>query len=202
LSRFGRFRLACNLLAALLLLIALRQLVEPAVTAIDPVAGSFELSCSPCRVEQDPVRLLDPQLRRRGWQTQGVAERIVARVQEPRVHRLLIASSLASALPLFLLFLGLSVAVRRFAQRGLDSNVIVGLRISGWSALAWGLMGPMSRSLQGLALDAVVLGSDRIRFPIDIFHVAKGVVIAGVVLAVIWAMEEALENKRDLAGYV
>jgi hypothetical protein len=141
-------------------------------------------------------------LRKWGWQTAGVEARISARVQERRVHGLLFASSLALALPRFLLFLSLAIAVRRFARRGFASNAAKWLRLSAWSALGWGLMGPVSRSFQALALDAVYTGTDRFRFPIDIFHVVTGVVIAGVVLATIWALEEAVEIQRDLAEYV
>jgi hypothetical protein len=201
-DRARRFRLACNLLSILLLLIALRQLLEPALTAINPVLGTAEFSCSPCRIEQDPVRLLDAPLRKWGWQTPGVDARIIERVQTAKVHWLLTASALSVALPLFLLFLSLAIAVRRFAQRGFASNAANWLRLAGWSALAWGLMGPVSRSFQALALDAVFTGADRFRLPIDFFHVITGVVIAGIILAAIWALEEAVEIQRDLADYV
>lgn len=126
----------------------------------------------------------------------------VERAREPRVHRLLFASPLALALPRFLLFLSLVVAVRRFARRGFASNAAKWLRVAGWSALAWALMGPVSRSFQALALDAVYTGADRFRLPVDLFHVLTGVVIAGVVFATVWALEEPVEIQRDLAEYV
>ena len=201
-NRTVRFRLVCSVLSALLLVVGIRQLVEPVLTSMDPLLGTSQLSCTPCRIDTDPVRLLDRPLWKQGWQIEGVNQRIEQKLDEPRVQWLLIAATAAVALPLCLMFVSLGMAMRSFGRRGLASDAPRWLRLAALSALGWTLMVPVSRSLRAWALDSTISGVDSFRLPIDFYQLVTGVVIAGAALATVWALEEALIIQRDLDEYV
>lgn len=201
-SRAARFRVVCHFLSALLLITGLRQLVDPALTAVDPLLGTAQLSCSPCRVDLDPVRLLDRPLWKRAWQDSGIDERIQLKLVQPNVRRLLIGATAALAIPLCVMFVSLSIAVRRFARNGFASRATRWLRLSALSALIWTLMGPVSRSMRAWAMDSTISGAENFRVPIDFYHLISGALIAGMAWAAAWALQEAVEIQRDLDEYV
>ena len=201
-ARNNRLRRTCSVLAALLALVALRQLVDPVLIAIDPVLGTAELNCSPCRYETDPIRLLDPTIRDEAWRTPGVEARILERLEVARVRRLLLLAATMAALPLCLLFIFLALALRSFAKSGFRSGAERWLRLTAGAALLWAVTGPLSRGFGALALDAVFTGIDRFTVSVDLYHLARGVLIAGAALAVIWVLREGAEHQDDLDRYV
>jgi hypothetical protein len=201
-TKARRLRTVCNLLAAFLLIVALRQLVDPVLTAIDPLLGTAELNCSPCAYETDPIRLLDRPLRDEGWAAPDVAAKILERLESPRVRGLLLLSSIAAALPLSLAFVFLALALRSFVGSGFRSGAARWLRWTAGAAVLWAAMGPVSRGLGALALDAVFTGADQIRLPVDFYHLARGLMMAGAALAAVWVLQEGAEQQDDLEQYV
>jgi hypothetical protein len=201
-TRNKRFKTLCNVLALFLLIVALRQLVDPVLTAIDPVLGTAELNCSPCRYETDPVRLMDPTIRAEAWATPGLEARIVERLELPRVRLLLLLASATAYVPLCLVFLFLTLALRSFAESGFRSGAERWLKLTAGAALLWAVAGPLSRGFGTLALDAVLSGHDRFRIVLDMYHLARGLMIAGAALAVIWVLREGAEHQDDLDRYV
>jgi hypothetical protein len=53
-----------------------------------------------------------------------------------------------------------------------------------------------------LALDAVFTGADQFRLPVDFYHLARGLMIAGAALAAVWVLQEGAEHQDDLDRYV
>lgn len=198
----NRLRMVCNALAAFLLVVALRQLVDPVLTAFDPVLGTAELNCSPCRYETDPIRLMDPTVRDEAWGTPGMEARILERLESTRVRRLLLVAATTAAVPLCLTFLFLAFAMRSFAKSGFRSGAERWLKLTAGAALLWAVAGPLSRGFGTLALDAVLTGVDRFRVALDMYHVARGLMIAGAALTVIWILREGAEHEDDLDRYV
>jgi hypothetical protein len=201
-SRAKRFQLACNTLALLMLLVGLRQLVDPVLALKNPLLSTAQLSCSPCSYETDPVRLLDVPLQKRAWQTEGAEERILERLKEPRVYWLVFASEAVRAIPLFLLFVGLAAGIRSFAAAGFSPAVMKWLRLSAFSALLWALAGPVARSMKASAFDVVLTGVEKFRLPVDFYSLIQGILIAGAALVALWAIEEALMIQSSAEDYV
>ena len=201
-SRATRFKLVCNGLALLMLLVGLRQLVTPAASLSDPLLATARLNCSPCAYEKDPIRLLDPPLQKRGWRTPGVEQRILERLRMPGVHWLVAGSEAVRAVPLFLLFLGLAAGIRSFAAHGFTRRLVRWFRLSAAAAVLWSLSGPVSRSMRAWAFDPVLTGVERFRFPIDFYSLIQGMLIAGAALVALWAIEEAMAIRSDAEDFV
>lgn len=191
-SRASRFRLVCNGLAFLMLLVALRQLVDPLLALADPLLATAQLNCSPCAYEIDPVRLMDGPVRKQGWQIDGVEQRILDRLEEPLVPWLVFGAEAVRSVPLFFLFLGLAVGVRSFAAAGFSHSAMRWFRVSAVAAIFWTVAGPISRSMRASAFDVVITGVEGFRLPIDFYDLVQGILIAGAALVAIWAVEEAM----------
>src|SRR4051812_34631201 len=113
-TRVVRFRRVCSALAGVLMLAACWRLLDPFVTLWNPAWATAHVSCNPrCRVDADPVRLLDESLWKAAW-TQGAEPRVKARLQKPEVRWLLFAQRLTRNFPLFVLFFTVALAARRF----------------------------------------------------------------------------------------
>ena len=201
-GRAARFRLVCNALAILMFLVGLRQLVDPALILVDPLLGSAELNCSPCEYRIDPVRLVDPLLQKRAWQTPGADQRIIERLQLPTVPWLLFSVEAVRSIPLFLLFAGLALGIRSFAKTGFTSASIRWFRLAAAASLVWALAGPIARGFRASALDAAVTGVDGFRIALDFYDLLQGVMISGAALVALWAVEEAMAMRSNLEDYV
>lgn len=201
-TRATRFRIVCNSLAVLMLLVGIRQLVDPALSLYDPLLGSAQLNCSPCRYDLDPVRLLDQPLQRDAWQTPGIDTRILGRLQLAEVRWLLFAAELVRSLPLFVFFVGLAGGIRSFARAGFTSLSLRWLRLAAAASLVWALAGPVSRSFRALALDAAITGMERFRLPVDFYDLLQGLMLSGAALVALWAVEEAIGIRSSLEDYV
>jgi hypothetical protein len=201
-GRATRFRLICNALALVMLLVGVRQLVNPAMTLSDPLYSTAQLNCPPCMYQFDPVRLLDSPLQKGAWQTPGMEQRIVQRLQAPHVRWLIFAAEAVRAVPLFFLFLGLAVGIRSFAKAGFTRRSMLWLRVSAAAALLWSLAGPVSRSLRASAFDVLFTGVESFRLPIGFHDLIQGLLISGAALVAIWAIEEAMAIRRSLDDYV
>jgi len=201
-SRATRFRLVCNSLALLMLVVGLRQLVDPVLAFADPLLATAQLNCSPCAYEIDPVRLLDRPLHKQAWQIEGIEQRIAERLQEPHVRWLVFGSEALRSVPLFLLFLGLAAGIRSFAATGFSRTSMKWFRLSAVAALVWAAAGPVSRSMRASAFDVVITGTEKFRFPVDFYSLIQGILIAGAALVALWAIEEAMTIEGIEEDYV
>jgi hypothetical protein len=183
-------------------LVGLRQLVDPALILIDPRLGSAQLNCSPCEYQTDPVRLIDPLLQKRAWQTPGIEQRILDRLQLPHVPWLLFAAEAVRSIPLFFLFVGLALGIRSFAKTGFTSSSVRWFRLAAVASLVWALAGPVSRGFRASAFDAAVTGVEKFRFAVDLYDLLQGVMISGAALVALWAVEEAMTMRSNLEDYV
>jgi hypothetical protein len=186
----------------IMLLVGLRQLVDPLLVAADPLYGSAQMNCPPCTYQLDPVRLLDPPLQKRAWQTAGMEQRILQRLEVPHVPWLLFAAEAARSVPLFVLFLGLAAGIRGFAKAGFTRQSMLWFRLSAAAAFAWTLAGPISRSMRAAAFDKIFTGVDQFRLPVDFYDLIQGILISGAALVAIWAIEEAMAIRSNLEDYV
>ena len=202
-KRETRFRILCHILSALLLVVALWQLVGPAVIVTDPMLVGSRVQCTPeCTVERDPVRLLTDEYWKLAWRTPNIDALIAQRLEQPAVQGLLIATALLRAIPLFLLFISLAIAVRGFAVRGVSRREVRWLRRAAFASILWTLAQPVSDSLQRRAMNAVVRGSEESSFLLDPERLLSGLLIAGVALVAIRIIEGALALRDDLEDYV
>jgi hypothetical protein len=201
-NRATRFRLVCNGLALLMLLVGTRQLVDPILALADPLLATAQLNCSPCAYDIDPVRLLDRPLQRQAWQLGGVEQRILERLQEPHVPWLVFGSEAVRSIPLSVLFLALALGIRGFAAAGFSPGSIRWFRVSAVTALVWTAAGPVSRSMRASAFDVVLTGAEKFRFPIDFYSLIQGILIAGAALVALWAVEEATALRSSAEDYV
>jgi len=201
-SRATRFRLVCNLLALLMLIVGLRQLADPLLAFADPLLSTATLNCSPCTYETDPVRLMDPPLQKQAWKIEGIEESILERLQQPHVQWLVFGAEAVRAIPLFVLFFALAAGIRRFAKIGFSRRLMSWLRLSAAAALVWALAHPVSRSMRASAFDVVLTGTESFRIPIDFYPLIQGALISGAALVALWAIEEATALQSNAEEYV
>lgn len=202
-SRARRFRLLCYALAAAFLTIGFIRLAASALPLIDPLLTTAQYECDPCGIRTDPVQLLEPEAaRQKAWRTPGSAERIVERIRLPEVKLMLFAAQAVRAVPFFVLFLGLALALRSFARTGFGSTGVRWIRRAALGAVAWTLAQPVSMSIRWTAFSPVTHGRELRHIVIGSEELIVGILIAGAAWVVLWALEEALALQRDLEGYV
>lgn len=201
-SRAMRFRLVCNSLALLMLLVGVRQLADAFLAYADPLLATANLNCSPCAYETDPVRLMDTPLQREAWRTEGIEQRILERLQRPHVRWMVFGAEAVRAIPLFVLFAALAAGIRSFAKRGFSRKLMGWLRLSAVAALVWALAHPVSRSMQASAFDVVLTGTEKFRLSVDFYPLIQGFLVAGAALVALWAIEEATALQSSEEDYV
>ena len=200
--RARRFRLVCHGLAVLFLAIGLARLVTSVLPLVDPVLTTARIECDPCTIRTDPVLLLAPGMaRQEGWRT-GAQERIVERVGRPDVRLMLFSAQALRAIPFFVMFLALALALRSFARSGFNAAAVRWLRRAALGAVGWTLAQPVSMSIRWTALSPITHGRDLTHVVFDGNELVVGMLIAGAVWVAVWVLEEAVVMKRDLEEYV
>jgi hypothetical protein len=198
-----RFRFVCQALAFLFLVMALVQVLLAASTLASPLNGAITLDCGSCVVERDPVRLLPTEEARiKAWRSAGADERILAHVRQVSVRAKLFVAQMLRALPFFVLFAGLAIAVHGFGKAGLNFSSVQWLRRSGLAGLIWVLMEPVALSIRMTAMSPITHGR-------ELNHIAIGgngfflaLMVAGAVWVCLRVMEEAFRLRSDLEEFV
>jgi hypothetical protein len=203
LARAKRFRWACYALAALFLAIGTARLATSALPLIDPLLTTARYACDPCVVRTDPVRLIEPEAaRERAWRTPGTEERILDRIGAPDVKLMLFVAQTVRAIPFFLMFLALAMALRGFARTGFNPASVRWIRRAALAAVAWTLAQPVSMSIRWTAFSPITHGRELRHVVLGGEDLVLGILIAGAAWVVAWALEEALVMQRDLEEYV
>jgi hypothetical protein len=199
----ARFRLTCRLLAALFLLIGALQIPAAFVPLADPLLSGARFSCDPCRLDKDPVFLLEPEGKRReAWRTPGMANRIAAQAGQRRTRWMLFAAAAVRAVPFFIMFAALAAALRSLAASGFRPAAVRWLRRSAAGALAWTLAAPVAESIRWTAFAPVTGSAEVVHVVFSAGELLLGVLIAGAVWISMRALEGALALQRDLEDYV
>jgi hypothetical protein len=202
-SRARRFRLVCYALAALFLVIGGLRLATSALPLIDPLLTTAHFECDPCVVRTDPVLLLGPNSARlKAWRTPGSEERISQRIRRTDVKLMLFAAQAVRAVPFFVLFLGLAMALRSFARTGFSPAGVRWIRRASLGAVGWTLAQPVSTSIRWTALSPITHGRELRHVVVGSDQLIVGILIAGAAWVVVKALEEALAMQRDLEEYV
>ena len=202
-ARTTRFRLICQGLAAFFLLVAVTRLAVSFFPIVDPLLTLPAIGCEECSYQRDPVTLLEPQsARKRAWQTPGAAERIVQRLEEPKVRLMLVSAHLIRALPFFLVFGALAMALRSLAQKRFSSDAIRWLRRAAFASIVWALGHPIAQSVLWTAFSPITHGRELSHIVLDVSSVVWPVLLSGAVWVCVWALEEAMALQQDLEEYV
>jgi hypothetical protein len=202
-SRARRFRLVCYTLAATFLAIGGMRLATSALPLIDPLLVTAQFQCDPCEIRTDPVLLLEPEAaRRKAWRTPGSEERIVERIRRTDIRLMLFAGQAVRAVPFFVLFLGLAMALRSLARSGFSLAGVRWIRRAALGAIGWTLAQPVSTSIRRTAFSPITHGQELNHIVVGSEQLIVGILIAGAAWVVVWALEEALAMQRDLEEYV
>jgi hypothetical protein len=203
-TRAQRFRAVCNALAALFLIVAVGRLATAALPLVDPILSTASFTCGPpCRIETDPVLLLEPQAARKAaWQTPGAAKSIAAHARLPKTRAMLFASELVSTLPFFVLFLGLALAMRSFGRSGFNLGALRWLRRSAVASVVLALVQPVAESIHWTAFSRVTHGSEVTQLVFSSGELIAGILLSGAVWVCVWVLDQALALKTDLEEYV
>jgi hypothetical protein len=170
---------------------------------IDPLLSTARLDCDPCRLRTDPVLLLDQtEARQKAWQTPGRERQIIEQISKPKVRLMLFVAQVVRALPFFVMFLALAMALRSFAQAGFNPAAVRWIRRAALGAIVWTLAEPVAMSIRWTALSPITHGRDSVHLVLGGNELILGTLIAGAAWVVGWALEEALGMQRDLEEYV
>ena len=201
-SRARRFHLICKLLAVFFLTAAVSRLVVGALPLADPLLSTAVVSCNPCTFEVDPVRLLQPEMRKQAWRTSGSDEALRRHVQLPRTRALHFLSKAVRAFPMAVLFLALAMALRALAEKGIDAGATAWLERASYAALVWAAAEPLSRSLNMTAFSAITHGKELVHVVISPGTFLPSAVFAISVWALSWALSEAVSLRLELDEFV
>lgn len=199
-----RFRLICGILAMLFVAIGGIRLAASVLPLVDPVLRSSRLNCGPpCRIDQDPVRLLgSSDAQKAAWRTAGVASQIVERTRVAKVRLMLFAAEITVALPLFFVFFGAARALRTLAQNGFNANAVTWLKRSASASIAWVLAQPVAQSIQWTALSPITHGAEAALVVVEIGDFAGAALLSASVWVCVWALEQAIQIRNDLEAFV
>jgi hypothetical protein len=202
-DRTRRFRIICNVLATLFVLVGAAHLATAFVPLADPLLSRAVISCDPCRIEKDPVFLIEPETRRRdAWRTPGMAERISRRAEQPTVRLMLFAAEAVRGVPFFVMFLALAMGLRSFGSSGFSAGAVRWLKRSAAAAIVWTLAQPLSQSIRWTAFAPVTDREGVVHIVFGGSALLWGVLIAGAVWISVRALEAALVLQQDLEDYV
>ncbi len=195
--------MVCRILAALFLVSAVVRLAVSFVPLANPLLSLPQAGCEECSFRRDPVTLLEPQLARKlAWQTPGSEQRIVEQLGKAEVRLMLFAANLARAIPFFLLFIALAMALRSFAAGGFNSGAVRWLRRSALASIGWAVAQPVSESIRQTAFSPVTHGQELTHLVLDLNSVLWPVLLSLAVWVCVWALEEAVAIQQDLEEYV
>lgn len=199
-----RFRTVCNILASLFLIVAVGRLTTVALPLVDPILSTGTLNCGPpCKLETDPVLLLEPQgARKLAWQTPGAAEAVAAHARLTKTRAMLFASDLVRILPFFVLFFGLALAMRSFGRAGFNPAALRWLRRSAVASIVLALANPVSESIRWTAFSPLTQRSEVIQLVFSSREFLTGVLLSGAVWVCVWTLDRALALQADLEEYV
>jgi hypothetical protein len=194
-----RFKAVCRALALLFLIVGAGRLAWSVATWANPLYGAAVITCEPCTVETDPVRLLgSEQARINAWRTAGSDARIRERVQVPKVRGMLLAAELIRGIPLSLLFVSLAFALNSLASAGFNERAVRWLRRAALAGIFWVLGHPLAESIRATAMSPVTHGVEGPQVVLAITPVFWAAMVVGATWICLRAMEEALAFRRDL----
>lgn len=201
-GRERRLRLVSGAMALLFLCVAAGRLVTGALPLYDPVLSVAHVSCVPirCRIGADPADLLPP--RTDHARASPSSAEISAFARTPTARAELFVSRTLRAVPAALLFLFLGLALRRFSRGGFDDGGLAWMRRAATAALAGVLLGPVADTVRASAMTPLTAGRGELflMFNGDTFFAA--LLLAGGVRVCVWALEDALRLRRELAEIV
>lgn len=204
-SRTSRLRIVCAVMATLCLLAGVLRLGAAVVPLADPIWTTNTLLCQGvrCRLLADPLRLLGPVQAIEARRIPDAAAKLTARSRLPGVRGMLFASKLARALPDFLMYASLALALRCFASGDpFGLQAVRWLRRGAAAAFASVLAQPVATSLRNTALEPALTGVGGLHFSVAGDEVVVGLFLAGVVWVAAWALEEGRRTQAELAQFV
>ena len=179
------------------------RLALGALPLFAPQLSTFTVRCDPCVFDADPVMLIEPESVRH--QIRDAPSRVAelnAHIAQPRVKILLGLSSMLTAIPFFVVFVGMAMALRHLAAVGFNASAIRWIRRAALAALVWTVAQPVSASIRWTALSEITHGRTLRHINLDFTSLVFGIIVSGAVWLLVWALEEALEMRRDLEEYV
>lgn len=198
-----RFRRICRLIAGLLVAAALIRLALSFVPLFDPLLAWPVTGCESCTFQRDPVTLLATDEAKRGaWQTPGTERRILEHLEQPEVRILLFAAEAVRAVPLFILFLTLGLALRAFAAGGFSLAAVRWLRWSALTSIAWVLAQPVAQSIRWTTFSEITHGRDFTHLVLNLNDLLWPMLLSFAVWIAAWALEEATTLQQDLEEFV
>lgn len=202
-TRSRRFTLVCRLLAVLFTLVALARVATAAAPLWDPLFSLPPRGCVDCGLRKDPILLLEPEVEwKEAWQTPGTEQRILELVERPSVRRMLFAAEAARAVPFFLMFTALALALRSMASAGFNSRAVRWLRHSALASIVWTLAHPVAQSIRWTAFSPITHGGPVKHMVLDLSHLLWPALLSAAVWVCVWALEEAIALQQDLDEYV
>ncbi len=201
--RAKRFRAVARALALLLLLTGGVRLATGAFPLVDPALSTAIYTCDPCRFDTDLARLIESEsTRQRVRAAPGGMSRLEAHVAQPGVRLMLFVGEAARAVPFFIMFLGMALALRALAAKGFSIDAVSWLRRAALAALVWTLAESASKSIRSTALSPIADAKPTRHLIVDSDALLIGIIISGAAWVIVWALEEAHAIQRDLEEYV
>ena len=202
-TRTARFRRMCRILAGLLLAAALIRLGISFVPLFDPLLAWPVTGCESCTFQRDPVTLLTTdEARKLAWQTPGTERRILEHLEQPEVRTLLFAAEAVRAVPLFVLFMSLALALRSFAVSGFNQIAARWLRWSAAASIGWVLAQPVAQSIRWTIFSPITHGRELTHLVLNVNDLIWPMLLSFAVWICAWALEEATTLQRDLEDFV
>jgi len=198
-----RFRRISRYLAGLLFLCAAWRLMTPVIAAADPLWVTARLSCTPaCTAAVDPIGLLDREMQDAARTRPDVEQKIREGAGGAGTRMMIVAARAVKAIPETLFLLSLAFAAMVFARSGVQQRSLRWLRRAAWSALAWPFAGSVAHALNSLATTPMVLDRREMHLGIYPQDLILGLILAGGLWLVIWALDEALRVRSEIDDYV
>ena len=201
--RARRFRRLARAMALFLFAAAAVRLATGALPLIDPRLSTAQVTCDPCVLSTDGVRLLEPEsVRERVRGVPSEVERLNRHLSQPKVKLLLFLAEMIRALPFFVMFLGMAMALRALAARGFNRDAVRWLRRAALAAIVWTIGQSAAASVRWTALSEITHGQATRHILLDPNSLIMGVMISGAAWVVLWALEEAQAMQEDLEEYI
>jgi hypothetical protein len=107
------------------------------------------------------------------------------------------------AIPFFVMFGGMAMALRALASRGFSETAVSWLRRSALAAVVWTVAQSVATSMKQTALSSITEGdATLVHIVLDGNSLIIGIMVSGAAWIIVWALEEAQAMQRELDEYV